>query len=299
MPGQISTSSFDHRWLRLTRLATLGPIALAIAYSFWSSSPALRRGCSEDRSFANWVLWIITPTAIFSLIHLFRKSASARKKGLAWAVVTGAAWGILGLVVLGLMLADKSFRGAVLPFIASAVQIVLAGCAIRAYYSGTREKQDAGILFKRVGLYVVYFVFAASVIIALPDLWATRRNNRADAAVEALRKIKAAEDSYAQKYGKGFGASLAALGPPPAGAGPSESAAALIGSGLARGSVSEYVINFTPGAPVADGRITTYVLTAQPVEPECTFWKRFFTDQSGAIHVNSNGRPASAADPAM
>jgi hypothetical protein len=299
MPNGISPTSFDERWLRLTRLASLGPVALAIVYSFWSSSPALRHGCSEDRSFASWALWVASPTAFFSFAHLIRKPALARKKGLAWAVVAGAAWGSLGLVAVGLMLADNSFRGAVLPFIASAVEITLAVFAVKTYYSGTREKQDAGVLFKRVGLYFGYFVIAASMMIALPDLWATRRNGRADATVEALHKIKAAQDSYALKYNKGFSASLAALGPPSAGAGPSESAASLIDSDLAHGTASEYVITFMPGARTADGRITAYVLTAQPVEPECRLWKRFLTDQSGTIHVNTGGQPATLADPAI
>lgn len=299
MPDEISNGSFDERWLRITRIAALGPILLAIGYSLWSRSPVLRRGCSEDRSFASWLLWLISFTAIFSLNNLLKKTAPKHKKGLAWAVVAGGFWGIAGLALVAVQLSNRSYRDSVLPLLSSAAQISLAGCAIKTYYSKIREKGDFAILRKRAGLLAGYLVLCAVIVIALPDFWATTRNGYANSAADALRKIKTAEDAYAQKYGKGFSPSLAALGPASRGAGPSESAAALVALELARGSSGEYVIKYIPGTPGADGKIATYTLSAQPIELECTRWKRFFADQSGTIHVNADGQPALASDPPL
>jgi hypothetical protein len=261
--------------------------------------PALRSGCSEDISFISTALWLATPPYVIGLVHLLGRSAQRLKKGLAWAVVAGSFWVGISLLLVLAEVFGGSARDAGMPLISTVIQITLVTSAIKTYYSGCRETGDAAILFKRALLFIPYLILFVLIVAALPDFYSTTRGSRAAAAVDALRKINSAQVSYASTYPQGFSTTLAALGPPIGGTAPSASAAGLIDRDLASGAQNEYTFRYTPAARDAAGKTTTYTLTATPTEPECTRWKRFFTDQTGTIHVTSENLPVTVNDPAL
>ena len=117
-------------------------------------------------------------------------------------------------------------------------------------------------------------------------------------AVGCLRSINMAEAYYAKEYGKGFSPTLAALGVPPAGAKVSPKTAGLLDNSLTGGTKNNFVFRYTAGAQDADGKISTYTVTARPVKWEEAV-KSFFTDQTGAIRETGQNRPPRASDPAL
>ena len=278
-------------------MATI-PIILAVGYTSWAHTPRLWRGCSEELSMIATALWLMTPPYLSCLVHLLGKSPQRLKKGLAWAVVAGGFWGGAALILVIAWVSEANWSDAGIAMLFTMSQIALVTCAMRTYYSGSREAGDFAVLAKRGLLFVPCLVFFAMSFFALPDLYATKRQGLAASAADALRKINSAEASYARVYSLGFSTTLAALGPPTGGAAPNASAAALMGRELASGAQFEYTFRYTPGARDGTGKVTTYTLTAMPREPQCTLWKRFFTDQTGKIHVTEENRAATGDDPA-
>ena len=85
-------------------------------------------------------------------------------------------------------------------------------------------------------------------------------------AVGSLRSINTAEAYYAKEYGKGFSSTFAALGVPPDGTKVSATAAGLLNNSLTGGTKNNFVFKYSAGAQDADGKISTYTVTAQPVK---------------------------------
>ena len=117
-------------------------------------------------------------------------------------------------------------------------------------------------------------------------------------AVWSLRFINIAEAYYAKEYGKGFSSTLAALGTPPEGTKVSPEAAGLLANSLTGGRKVNFIFKYKAGARGADGEISTYTVTAQPVK-----WKEgvnsFLTDQTTVIRWTDQNRPPRASDPAL
>ncbi len=118
-------------------------------------------------------------------------------------------------------------------------------------------------------------------------------------AVECLRQIHSAQQSYATGHKRSFSATLAALGPAAAKAAPSEEAADLVDEYLARGAKYGYRFEYTPGPRDAEGRITQYVLTARPNSYQRGSLRSFYSDQTGVICSTAQDRPATKDDPAL
>ena len=74
-----------------------------------------------------------------------------------------------------------------------------------------------------------------------------------------------AEVTYAAIYGNGYSATLAALGPPPAGAVASAAAAGLIDDLLVAGSKSGYTFTYSPTLLDPTGRYNGYTILANPI----------------------------------
>jgi len=117
-------------------------------------------------------------------------------------------------------------------------------------------------------------------------------------AVGCLRSINTAEAYYAKEYGKGFSSTLAALAVPPDGTKVSPKAAGLLDNSLTGGTKNNFVFKYSAGAQDADGKISTYTVTAQPVKWQKGV-KSFFTDQTGVIRATDLNRPPRASDPAL
>jgi hypothetical protein len=118
------------------------------------------------------------------------------------------------------------------------------------------------------------------------------------AAVGSLHSINTAEAYYAKEYGKGFSSTLAALGVPPDGTKVSATAAGLLNNSLTGGTKNNFVFKYSAGPQDADGKITAYTVTAQPVTWQKGV-KSFFTDQTGVIRGTDQNHPPTASDPAL
>ena len=127
-----------------------------------------------------------------------------------------------------------------------------------------------------------------------------------DAAVEDLRSVAAALETYRRAYGK-FPDSLSALGPaPPAGISPE--AASLLDADLAAGAKDGYTIRYTilPGPGLrADNPsgndpygAETFSLASSPAEYGKSGRRSFFLDSSGVLRgADKQGGLAGATDP--
>lgn len=119
-------------------------------------------------------------------------------------------------------------------------------------------------------------------------------------AVGLLRTINTAEITYASTYNIGYSPSLSCLAPSKGN--PTAKAAGLVDSVLAgAGNTSEYSgyrFVYSPGPRDEKGHISSYSVTASPIQPEVTGTYYFFTDQTGVIRQNSTG-PAGPKDPPL
>jgi type II secretory pathway pseudopilin PulG len=128
--------------------------------------------------------------------------------------------------------------------------------------------------------------------IAIPNLLRAKMAANEASSVSAMRTYSMAIVSYAEKCPQqGYPDSTVKLGP---GAGDCDSAN-LIDRVLAgpMPSKSGYVFHYEPGATDATGKVTSYTITADPIQQNTTGIRHFFLDESGVIRVES-GRAASA-----
>ena len=117
----------------------------------------------------------------------------------------------------------------------------------------------------------------------------------------SLRNINTAAISYAHTYDRGYPSTLAALGPTKSeirnsSPEPSEKAAGLIDEYLASGRKSNYKFAYNPGPADSTGKITTYAVRADPIEPGNTGKMYYFTDQTGVIRAEK-GKEADESSP--
>jgi DNA-directed RNA polymerase subunit RPC12/RpoP len=90
--------------------------------------------------------------------------------------------------------------------------------------------------------------------------------NRA-VAVGSLQVLNGAATAYASMYDRGFPLTLAVLGPPQKRVNPTDSAAGLLSGAEASGTYGGYRFTYIAGPVDSAGRINTYTLRAEPVEP--------------------------------
>ena len=115
-------------------------------------------------------------------------------------------------------------------------------------------------------------------------------------AIEALKKVSAAVETYRNKYLR-LPASLANLGPPLHGAANGEGAG-LLDSDLANGMQSGYAIRYVIVGASTLGAPAKYELAATPLQYGRTGRRSFFRDSNGALHAaDRRGAVGSEADP--
>jgi hypothetical protein len=150
----------------------------------------------------------------------------------------------------------------------------------------------------------LWWVFAIScIVIALSvagwfyyeGLTATRLERNEATAIETLRGLTTAAYAYAERYGQAP-PSLAALGPPAAGAEASAEAAGLIDAELAGGVLSGYRFTYQALDTDEDGTADSFQFHAAPVDPDRSGIRHFLADASGAIRESLEG-PATASSP--
>lgn len=121
---------------------------------------------------------------------------------------------------------------------------------------------------------------------------------RADQApvVACLWSINTSEAVYSARYKMGWSPTLASLGQPEEGAKPSASAAGLLTHSVASGQTNNYVFTYKAGKKDATGKISSYSVTASPVQWHAGLWS-YFTDETEVIRATPENRAATASDP--
>lgn len=149
----------------------------------------------------------------------------------------------------------------------------------------------AGLVLGYLGLSFIPLLIIAAI--AIPNLLRAKMAANEASAVGSLRTINTACVTYATEY-KSLPLYLANLGP---GAHPSAKASDLVDGALASGQKSGYVFRYEPG-PEQNGAIISYEVHADPVTPEATGVRHFFTDQTGIIRYSLH-TPANSESPPL
>jgi len=153
----------------------------------------------------------------------------------------------------------------------------------------------AGLVLGYAGLAVLPILIIAAI--AIPNLLRAKMAANEAFAVGCLRSYQYALGAYAAKCPKlGFPRSLGNLGP---GRGDCERAQLLDNSlGIDQPTEAGYVFTYNPGPEQSQGEVVSFTLEAHPVAQGTTGVRHFFLDQTGIIHVNSEG-PADASSPSL
>jgi hypothetical protein len=155
------------------------------------------------------------------------------------------------------------------------------------------RKDSQGISWVEIIVILVTVLLIVGIVV--PSIWQSKAQINERSAVRSVRKIIEAEANYAQAYDTGYSEALSILGPPPD-AKPSSALAGYVDSELSSGTKEGYKFIYVAGPRDANGRIMTYTLTVNPVDPGKSGGAFYFVDQTGMIHQNKT-QPATASDP--
>jgi prepilin-type N-terminal cleavage/methylation domain-containing protein len=149
--------------------------------------------------------------------------------------------------------------------------------------------------FSLIELLIVVAIILVIAAIAIPSLLRSRIAANQASAIESLRVLGTSEVTYAAIYGNGYSTTLAALGPVPAGAVATASAAGLIDDLLASGTKSGYSFTYTPSLMDSTGVYNGYTILADPTEVGITGVDYYYEDQTHLIRMNTTA-PAGSTD---
>jgi hypothetical protein len=150
------------------------------------------------------------------------------------------------------------------------------------------SKLIPGLVLGLVGLLVFLFV-------VIPNSLRSRINPHTVSAVGMLRTINTAAMTYASTYDRGFPPKLAAMGCSKNEV--SEKAAGLIDEVLASGTKGCYRFSYIAGPVDSSGRISTYMVHADPAEPRAHSKIHYFTDQTGVFRFEKDMEAYSISPP--
>jgi type IV pilus assembly protein PilA len=159
--------------------------------------------------------------------------------------------------------------------------------------------------FTLIELLLVVAIMLTLAALAIPSLIRSRTFANEGSAVNTLRVLYSAENSYATVFGNSYSPDLNSLGKPAGGATISSSAADLvddqIAGRLAGGSPTTlikngYLFTYTPSGSFPN--IRSFTITADPTTRGKTGVRSFFLDNSGVTRVSTSAT-ASASDPPL
>jgi prepilin-type N-terminal cleavage/methylation domain-containing protein len=154
-----------------------------------------------------------------------------------------------------------------------------------------RFRPHAGFTLTEVLITVAVILFIAAIVV--PKVTNSQIAPRESAALASLNEIYSSEARYSALHpDSGFTPDLPTLANfnDPGGQ-------RTIDKELASGNKTGYLFVYTPGEKVG-GAIRLYSVTAVPEQVGVTGKRRFYSDQTGAIHYNSSG-PADANSPVI
>ncbi len=147
--------------------------------------------------------------------------------------------------------------------------------------------------FSLIELLIVVAIILIIAAIAIPNLLRSRMAANEASAVGSIRSINTAAVTYSSTYPSvGYPSSLGVLAPA---ASASSATADLIDSVLAGGTKSGYMFVVAPngtGTP-----LTGYSVNGDPVSPNTSGTRGFYSDQSGVIRYSSAAGATSASAP--
>jgi len=154
----------------------------------------------------------------------------------------------------------------------------------------------AGLILGYMGIAFIPFILIIAAI-AIPNLIRSKMAANEASAVASVRTYNTAIAYYAaQCTQRGFPLSTEQLGP---GSGDCDHAG-LVDNVLAsqRPIKYGYVFSYHPGATDADGRIVSYVISADPVVQNQTGIRHFYSDETGVIRFEPS-TPAGPGSPPL
>lgn len=170
----------------------------------------------------------------------------------------------------------------------------------------------AGLVLGYLGLAVIPVLIIAAI--AIPNLLRARMALNEAAAVGSLRALNSAAVQYAVAFQNGYPSSLDVFGSGAAADGDCNHAA-LIDPLLVTGRKSGYVFIYTAAFPdrsskpaispkaaamgCTSGGASGYSITADPIQPNATGRRHFYTDQTGILRASAGDERATAESEAI
>jgi type IV pilus assembly protein PilA len=160
---------------------------------------------------------------------------------------------------------------------------------------GGKGMAIAGLVLGYLGLSVLPILIIAAI--AIPNLLRAKMAANEASAVGSLRSYQYALGEYAAKCPQlGFPRALGNLGP---GRGDCQRAQLLDNSlGIDKPTKSGYVFTYTPGPQQSRGQVVSFILEADPIVQGSTGMRHFYLDQTGVLHMSSEG-PADSGRPPL
>jgi len=150
--------------------------------------------------------------------------------------------------------------------------------------------------FSLIELLIVVAIILIVAAIAIPSFIRSRIAANQASAIESLRVLGTSEVTYAAIFGNGYSSTLAALGPPSAGAIPTASAAGMIDDLLVSGTKSGYTFTYTPTLQEPGTlRYNGYIILANPKDVGITGIDFYYEDETHLIRMNATA-PAGSTD---
>ncbi len=147
--------------------------------------------------------------------------------------------------------------------------------------------------FSLIELLIVVAIILIIAAIAIPNLLRSRMAANEASAVGSIRSINTAAVTYSSTYpAVGYPSTLAQLAPA---TNASSSSADLIDSVLSGGTKSGY--QFAMAAIGSGTPLTGYSVNGDPVAPNTSGTRGFYSDQSGVIRYFSNSGAKSSDSP--
>src|ERR1700690_4222983 len=149
--------------------------------------------------------------------------------------------------------------------------------------------------FSLIELLIVVAIILIIAAIAIPNLLRSKMAANEASAVATLRTLNTSAVAYSTTYSN-YPPSLASMGPIASGGTPSSTTADLVDSVLGKdpATKSGYTFVYVAGATTP---ISSYSITATPVNVGTTGQRGFFTNQSGVIRADPSGAATSASTP--
>ncbi len=147
--------------------------------------------------------------------------------------------------------------------------------------------------FSLIELLIVVAIILIIAAIAIPNLLRSRMAANEASAVGSIRSINTAAVTYSSTYPSvGYPSTLAQLAPS---ASATSGSADLIDSVLAAGTKSGY--QFSMAAIGSGTPLTGYSVNGNPVAPNTSGTRGFYSDQSGVIRYSSGSAATSSSSP--